>query len=126
MKHYYKMVNSYSEFTGNRHDYLNLLKLNEGLIIIKFSAPWCKPCAEIKDFVIKQFLDMPENTLCIEIDIDNSIDIYAYLKSKKMVVGIPTLFCYVKGNESFAPDEFVSGSDLKEIAGFFTSCKELL
>lgn len=119
------MVNSYSEFTGNRADYLNLLKMNEGLMIIKFSAEWCKPCKTIKDFVIQKFAEMPENTMCIEIDIDNSIDIFAYLKSKKMVTGIPAIFCYVKGNTSFAPDEFVSGSDPKEIDYFFNQCKEL-
>jgi len=119
------MVNSYSEFTGNRKDYLNLLKMNEGLMIIKFSADWCKPCKAIKDHVICKYAEMPEKTMCIDIDIDNSLDIFAYLKNKKMVPGIPTIFCYKKGNESFAPDEFVSGSDLKEIDYFFNKCKEL-
>jgi len=120
------MVNSYSEFTGNRTDYLNLLKLNPGLMIIKFSAEWCKPCQTIKKFVVEHYATMPENTMCIEIDIDNSIDIYGYLKSKKMVTGIPAIFCYVKGNESFVPDEFVSGSDPNEINYFFNNCKKLL
>jgi hypothetical protein len=34
------------------------------------------------------------------IDIDDNFEIYAFLKSKKMVNGVPVILCYKKGNQS--------------------------
>ena len=53
---------------------------------------------------------------------DESFDLYAYLKSKKMVNGIPVMLCYKKGNVSFAPDDAVTGAEPFALDAFFKRC----
>ena len=40
------ITNTKSIITGfnNRNEFLNALKMNPGVIIIKFGAEWCAPC----------------------------------------------------------------------------------
>jgi thioredoxin 1 len=109
-----------------RNDFQEILKVNPGLIFIKLGASWCKPCEIIADVVDEVFSKMPENTLTFKIDVDESFDFYAFLKSKKMVQGIPTLLCYHKGNESYIPDDSVAGTDTKQIYDFFRTNLEYL
>lgn len=109
-----------------RQDFQNTLKINPGLLIIKFGADWCGPCNKIKDFVNKKFCEMPSNVLCADVDIEESFDVFAYLKQKKMVTGVPVLLGYVKGNTTFAPDESISGADERQIDDFFKRCLQRL
>ena len=46
----------------------------------------------------------------------------AFLKSKKMVNGIPVLLCYKKNNSTYIPDDAITGSDPNELHQFFTRC----
>ena len=62
---------------------------------------------------------MPEHMKLIIIDVDESRDIYAFLKSKKQINGIPVLMAYYKGNETFAPNDSVTGADIGAINSFF-------
>ena len=59
--------------------------------------------------------------MCIEIDIDESTDIFAFLKQKKMVRGVPTLFLYRQGKDNYIPDESVSGTNNVELDYFFSN-----
>ena len=82
-------------------------------MVFKFGADWCAPCQSIKD-VEKYFAETPDNVICFDLDIDESFDLYAFLKSKKMLTGIPSILAYLKGNESFASDfaySFSGGKD---------------
>ena len=106
----------------NRQQFFEILKQNPGLILVKFSADWCKPCKQIKPVVDAFFLSSPSNVLCAEIDIDTSFDLYAFLKSKKMVNGIPAILCYKKGNQSYIPDDSVTGADPTQLDLFFKRC----
>ena len=106
----------------NRQQFFEILKQNPGLILVKFSADWCKPCKQIKPVVDAFFLSSPSNVLCAEIDIDTSFDLYAFLKSKKMVNGIPVILCYKKGNQSYIPDDSVTGADPTQLDLFFKRC----
>jgi hypothetical protein len=45
-----------------------------------------------------------------------------FLKSKKMVNGIPVLLCYKKGNTTFAPDDIVTGAEPQPLDAFFRRC----
>jgi len=110
----------------NRDDFLNLLKENPGLIIVKFGASWCNPCKLIEKDVDNFFINSPENVICCDIDIDKNSDVFSYLKSKKMVVGVPILLCYKKGNITYIPDESVSGSDKNQVNTFFKNCVKIL
>ena len=91
-------------------------------LLVKFTASWCGPCKKIKP-TVDNFLSSPKSNKVqyIEIDIDNSIDVYALLKSKKMVNGIPTLMFYDTNNKSFAPTMCISTSNVEVVEKFLTS-----
>ena len=99
--------------------FVALLKKNPGIFIIKMGADWCGPCKKIASFVDNMIEHAPPNSQIAVIDIDECFELYAYLKNKKMVNGIPALLCYYKGNEHYAPDDFISGTDENEISKFF-------
>lgn len=106
----------------NRGEFQNLLKVNPGLVIIKLGASWCKPCHQIRPVVEAFFASSPPNVVCCDIDVDESFDLYAYFKTKKMVNGIPAILCYKRGNMSFAPDDSVVGSGAQDLSSFFRRC----
>jgi len=110
----------------SREDFLKLLRVNPGLVIMKMGATWCAPCKKIAPVVEGFFLSSPKNVICADIDVDDSIDLYAYLKSKKMVNGIPVILCYIKGNTTFSPNDCVTGADPVQLDAFFKRCGILL
>ena len=107
---------------ASRDAFFHLLGHNPGLIILKLGAPWCGPCQKIKHIVHAFFASSPENVVCCDIDVDESFDLYALLKSKKMVNGIPALLCYKKGNSTYIPDDIVTGADPTALDAFFKRC----
>lgn len=104
----------------DRNHFAELLKENPGLFIIKFGADWCGPCKKIEGLVNDWFNRTNEKVQCAIIDVDESFDIYAFLKSKKMVNGIPAILCYEKGNINYIPDDVVIGADVAKVNAFFT------
>ena len=110
----------------SRNDFLQLLKVNPGLVIVKLGAEWCGPCKQIQPVLDGFFATSPDNVICADIDVDESFDFYAFLKNKKMVNGIPVIICYKKGNTTFIPDDCVTGINPAELSNFFTRCGNLL
>ena len=111
------------EYTGGRDVFMELLKINPGVFIFKFGADWCNPCKKIKKFIDKVSLVLPTNVMYIyNVDVDECFDLYAYLKQKKMVSGIPAMLAYKAGNHSYAPDASVSGIDENELKHFLDTC----
>lgn len=110
-----------SEIT-NREAFFHLLQHNPGLIIIKLGSSWCHPCKLIEKSVHAFFATSPPEVICADIDVDKSFDFYSFLKSKKMVNGIPVLLCYKKGNATYIPDDIVTGADPQGLHQFFTRC----
>lgn len=106
----------------NRDSFFHLLKHNPGLIILKLGAEWCGPCKLIKHVVHGFFASSPPEVVCADIDVDHSMDFYSFLKSKKMVNGIPVLLCYKKGNETYIPDDTITGADAVQLDAFFRRC----
>ena len=104
----------------NRNHFAELLKQNPGLFIIKFGADWCGPCKKIERLVHEWFNKTNDKVQCALIDVDESFDIYAFLKSKKMVNGIPAILCYYKDNHNYVPDDIVIGADVAQVNAFFT------
>ncbi len=116
-----------SEFEGNREDFLNILTTNPGVLIFKFTADWCKPCQIIKEDLQNYFQQITSNKIkCYEVDVDENFDLYAYMKTKKMIKGIPMLMAFKKGNTEYYPDNSISGTDLNEIKIFFDSAKKMI
>ena len=106
----------------NREEFLKLLQVNPGLVIVKLGATWCGPCKKIAPVVHAFFASSPKNVICADIDVDESFDLYAMLKQKKMVNGIPAILLYKKGNVSYIPDDSVTGSGPNELDAFFKRC----
>jgi hypothetical protein len=70
-------------------------------------------------------LSTQPNIQCAIIDIDESFEIYAFLKSKKMVNGVPVILCYKKGNLTWIPDKAIVGADERQVNIFFQECSQL-
>ena len=106
----------------NRQEFLTLLQVNPGIIILKLGATWCGPCKKIAPVLEGFFATSPANVICADIDVDESFDLYAYLKNKKMVNGIPAILLYRKGNTTFAPNDSITGANPKDLDDFFKRC----
>jgi thiol-disulfide isomerase/thioredoxin len=116
--------NEFKEVIVSREEFQDLLNENNTVIVFKFGATWCTPCQAIKSHVKHCVSKLPNNICCLELDVDDSFDLYAYLKSKKQVNGIPCLLAYKSGNTSFAPDSSISGTNLENITSFFNNLND--
>ncbi|AET72863.1 hypothetical protein PGAG_00409 [Phaeocystis globosa virus 12T] len=94
------------------------------ILVIKFTADWCGPCQGIKSLVEELVATLPASIKYQEIDIDESIELYAKLKSKRMVNGIPAILAYKGGKKDiwYTPDDSVLGGDKAQIKAFFDRC----
>jgi thioredoxin 1 len=110
----------------SKDSFSQLLQTNNGILIIKFGAEWCGPCKKIDPLVYDWMnkLSAQPNVQCAIIDIDDNFEIYAFLKSKKMVNGVPVILCYKKGNHSWIPDKAVVGADERQVNIFFQECSQ--
>ena len=75
----------------NRNDFLKLLKLNPGLVIVKLGASWCGPCKKIAHLVDAFFASSPPDVICADIDVDDSIDLYSYFMKLQIPISISKL-----------------------------------
>lgn len=106
------------------NNFADQIKANEGVIIFKFSAGWCGPCSRIKPLV-ESWVERLKGTPTIQIvyvDIDESIELYSFLKTKKRIRGVPTLLAYWKGNTNYIENDAVIGADLNQVNAFFQRC----
>ena len=105
----------------DRKDLLeNILPNNPGYVIVKFGAEWCGPCKIIKKTVDENFSKMGDNVQCFDIDVDESFDVYAFMKSRKMIVGIPSILVWNKGNKEYAPSAFITSGNIEEVDRFLS------
>jgi len=103
----------------SRNDLLNYLQSNKHTLVLKFGAEWCTPCKIIAPLVDECIESTSESIKCVILDIDDCFDLYAFLKSKKIVTSIPTIVAYKSGNTSYVPDDVVIGTDPENIQMFF-------
>jgi thioredoxin 1 len=106
----------------SKENFLEVLAVNPGLVIVKLGASWCGPCKKIAHIVEAFFATSPANVVCADIDVDECIDLYAHLKQRRMVNGIPVMLMYKKGNKTFTPDDSVTGSEPVQLDAFFKRC----
>ena len=103
----------------NRKDYFEMLQKPHNGVIAKFTAEWCGPCKKIGPTVNAYFEKMKDHYTCCNIDVDDNFDLYAFMKSKKMTNGIPTILYYKKNNQNFIPDASISGGNIENVDAFF-------
>jgi thioredoxin 1 len=101
------------------------MESNPGLVIIRLTATWCGPCKAIASEVKEMFAAMPSNVQCLSIDIDENIDLYSFLKKKRVVNGVPAILCYKRGNLSTVPDDYVIGASKDKLQAFSERCVQL-
>ena len=110
---------------NNLQEFKNLLQSNPGVTIIKFGAAWCGPCRRIEKPLHTYIHQMPDNVQCVIVDIDNCPEIYSFMKSKRMVNGVPALLAYKIGNNTYVPDDMNVGADYTQLQEFFQRCYKM-
>lgn len=100
-------------------DFRQLIIQNRGVFIVKLGAEWCGPCKRIEPLVASCMRQMPDAVQCAVIDVDESFEVYAFLKNKRVVNGIPAILAYYQGNDNYIPDDVVVGSDEKQVVALF-------
>tara|TARA_B100001996_G_scaffold377126_1_gene359302 strand:+ start:566 stop:937 length:372 start_codon:yes stop_codon:yes gene_type:complete len=96
---------------------------NNTKVIIKFTASWCVPCKKIQPTVKELVNNLPNNIKFIEIDIDESLELYVLLKKYKQVNGIPAILVYNNRNTEddkwYISNDSVLGGDIESIKQLF-------
>ena len=105
--------------SADRATFLKHLAETPNHTVLKLTATWCGPCKQIADYTRQASLRLPANVDLIECDVDESFDLYASLKQKKMVNGIPVFLFYKNGNATLISDLSVTGADIKALDAFF-------
>ena len=105
----------------SKTDFVNAINDNKGALIIKFGAEWCGPCKTIEPLVYDLMSKVPSTVTCAALDIDeeSNFDLYAFLKSKKMVNGVPVILFYKTGNQSWVPNDVIVGANSEQIRILF-------
>ena len=106
----------------SKDEFVNALTNNPGALVIKFGAEWCGPCKKIEPLVNEWMNQLPPTVQGAVIDVDDNFELYALLKSKKQINGVPAVLCYKKGNLTIIPDNIVVGADEIQLKYFFAQC----
>jgi len=107
---------------NDRNHFMECLKENPGIILIKFGAKWCKPCQNITTFVYDQFQRCPNNIICCDLDIDINTDLYNFFKKNRQITGIPSIVVFYKNNLTAIPNLSISGTNINNITELFNKC----
>ena len=109
-------------------DFQNLVSsLGSRRLIVRFTAPWCRPCRRIEPICHAEFAKLPPQFLVAELDIEETLDLYSAFTRHKMIKGVPAMMLFrgdVDRDRWFIPDDSVSGDDTTKVREFFERCRE--
>jgi thiol-disulfide isomerase/thioredoxin len=105
--------------TATLAEFQSILQKNTGGVLLKLSAEWCGPCKRIQPLVLEGLSVLPDTVLQVIIDIDDSLELYTYLKNKRRINGIPAILFWKPGNISDIPDDFVLGGNADQVIALF-------
>ena len=119
LKQFYKLSISLMPSSVSSEDFQLFIANKQKPLVVKFTADWCGPCKRIKPVVDEQVKILDDKIIYMEIDVDESFDVYATMKSKRMLSGIPTLMFYALDNKEFYPSLTTTGGNIDTVKGFF-------
>ena len=102
-----------------------ILKKNEHIVILRFTADWCGPCKRMEPLLQEWFQTLPQTIDFYNLNVDDNAEVYSFFKSKRRVNGIPALLCFAKGNGGYIPDEYILGGAPQEFKRFTEKCRVL-
>jgi len=107
---------------SNKTEFQQVIKDNKKTIVFKFSADWCGPCKKISPDInlFKESILNNNDIVWFDIDVDDSIEVFGMLKTKRIVNGVPAVLVYFKDNNTIYPDEFVLGSTKNDLYDLFS------
>ena len=102
-------------------------KDGDKVLVVKFTATWCRPCQTIKQVTRDCFANLPGNVIIAEVDVDNNMDVYMFMKNKRIVSGIPAILVWYPNitrdsSHWYIPDDSISGSSRPDIFALFKRC----
>ena len=97
------------------------------VLVVKFTATWCRPCQTIKQLTRDCFSNLPSNVIIAELDVDNNMDLYMFMKTNRIVSGIPAILIWYPNKSRdlshwYIPDDSISGSSQPDIFALFKRC----
>lgn len=97
------------------------------ILIVKFTATWCRPCQTIKKLCNECFTNLPKNVIISEVDVDENMELYMFMKKKRIVSGIPAILVWYPttsrdANLWYIPNDSISGSSTPDIYALFKRC----
>jgi hypothetical protein len=101
----------------NRQDFYKKLDENSSILVVFVTGSNCIPCERAKPIVQTKMENCTYRM--IHIDREKDSDIYAALRAKKQIKGVPSLLAYQAGNYTLIADLSVSGSNPSAIEEFF-------
>jgi thiol-disulfide isomerase/thioredoxin len=119
-----------TELEGGMPAFTEVLASNPGLVIIKLGATWCGPCKQIANQVHGLMHKITSvysgKVVCYDLDIDECFELYAFLKTKKRVNGVPAILCWESGNVTYIQNDGVIGANVNDINLLFNRCANKL
>ena len=114
-------------YIETREDLKNFLKNTKiEITFLKFTATWCKPCQMIGPTIKslnEQVVKAKKIINFIELDVDKCSDLYAFMKQKKMVRGIPVIMCFKKSQYNddtfYVPSDSFTGASIQDVVNFY-------
>ena len=108
-----------------------LLNCSNKIVILKFTATWCGPCKQIAPYIENlnnKYKNNNSDYVYIEIDIDESFDLYSFFKKKKMVNGVPAMLSFKKcdkvSDDFWVPFQTNTGTNIENLNFFFKKSLE--
>jgi len=91
--------------------------------IMKFTAPWCRPCRRINPVVEEWSVALSGHVQTCVVNIDEELDIYSFFKRKRILRGVPAILAWVPDlppeHAEYQPHDSVCSGDVAEVDQFY-------